>query len=1367
MQRLLSLVATAAVSALLAGVSAPEVLAQDERKVPAVAEDASAERVGPPAGSNRTVTPESGTSSAVSVARLSPTGPAAAESKSPAAVEDASQPPAPARAGPQENQQDRPQEPKPLTKRLDIQRKGISVQYPEDWSVGPKRFENMDELINLPPGQQNRPITAKIKITTEERKDHAEALQRLEEIRTGIGAPTSAFLSIGGWPAIQYGRIEERPTTGKLPRPQFKDKNMYRITTVIAAGDLLVRLEASLPSDASRGLINQVEAMSRSALFSKKASAKQTDDELGRLRKNARPNAAPLMVVPSTQVASFTPLPKSAKSSGAGGGGAALLVPVTEVQEELPQPGLTQRVVTGRRGELEIAVSPNGQNIVIGQQSVWRASNDGGQTFAFNGTINAFDGGDPSLGWGQSGAFYYAGIDRGCQPADMAGPQGYSCTGMARSTDNGQTFPLVTPAVVCPNDTATPSIPGACFPDQEHIAVDRVNAGTGAVPDQVYSTWRNFDATDQDPGLVCSSDGGQTWSAPIVVGTGAFPRIGVGQDGFVYVVWLDGGNYMMRKYSSCASGLNSVIGPNVITTRSPIVCPFPGHDRCDQNPSSQTIAVDDTNPNHVYFSYAETAGTANNDRVMVRDSLDGGATWPALRVAQVSSAIPGKRIMPWVCTTGGEAFVTWYDRRSAPATQNDLTEYYAGRARLDGASNLVVGGEIKLSEVGDPWCASGWPCSTRSVDSAEQCSQQPQLAGRCLDAMGNGSGNPCDFSDGGCPMGETCQTGGGCPKYGDYNGNACAAGRILAAYASATAPPSITPASTGIDIFFVSKVVGDVPQIQIPGDIFFGDVCTGSGGTQTLNVCNTGKADLEVNSITSSDSQFAVTTPTQGYPVVISPDFCFPFQVRFTPTSTGSKTATLTVTSNDPARPSVTVQASGAGTRQAIDTLVANSGNFGQVCVGSFKDLSLTINNSGGCDLVVNSVTSTGANASEFVVAGDNAYPITVAPGTSVQVPIRFQPTSTGAKSATIRVNSNDPNSPNKDVAVSGHSDPGDIRVTGSTDFGAVCGGTQAEKSVSICNVATACDLHVTNVVLTNAAGDGACADFTLVNNPFPATVSHDSCLATVIRFTPTSAGPKQCRLVITSDDPDSPVVVQTVTADTPLASIDVSPDQSFLPEVIQSLGFCTTLQPFPISNKGMCPVKVTDVSIVGGNPNFGLSALPSFPVILQPGHTVGDGALQTVFKPLSPVARERAGVLSVTYESDPITHLLTTETRDLCGEAVNTGARVLVRAGGVPVDSVEVIKIQRINANRNKNNVDTVDNARDLPLQTFTYPPGSACAPFQYHREYGTASNPIQLLPGSYTVTATAVVNGRRKTKTVAFDVTTCDFNPTVFVDF
>jgi hypothetical protein len=75
------------------------------------------------------------------------------------------------------------------------------------------------------------------------------------------------------------------------------------------------------------------------------------------------------------------------------------------------------------------------------------------------------------------------------------------------------------------------------------------------------------------------------------------------------------------------------------------------------------------------------------------------------------------------------------------------------------------------------------------------------------------------------------------------------------------------------------------------------------------------------------------------------------------------------------------------------------------------------------------------------------------------------------------------------------------------------------------------------------------------------------------------------------------------------------------------------------------------------------------------------------------------------------------------------------------------------------------VDVAKDVPLTTVT--PAAPCTPFQFHREYGTVSNPIQLLPGSYQVTASVIVGGKRMRKTVGFDVGTCDFNPTIVINF
>ncbi len=146
--------------------------------------------------------------------------------------------------------------------------------------------------------------------------------------------------------------------------------------------------------------------------------------------------------------------------------------------------------------------------------------------------------------------------------------------------------------------------------------------------------------------------------------------------------------------------------------------------------------------------------------------------------------------MPWVCTSGGNAFVTWYDRRAATTTNNDLTDYFAASAGLSGG-NLVPNNDefFKISTTSDPQC-NLWPAAPRSTWDSENCSVQPQNPGRCSVHMNQ----PCDFSGGDglqCPVGETCQTGGGVPKYGGYNGNACVSGRLYTVFASGAGQSSV------------------------------------------------------------------------------------------------------------------------------------------------------------------------------------------------------------------------------------------------------------------------------------------------------------------------------------------------------------------------------------------------------------------------------------------------------------------------------------------------------------------------------------------------------------------------------------------------
>ena len=175
--------------------------------------------------------------------------------------------------------------------------------------------------------------------------------------------------------------------------------------------------------------------------------------------------------------------------------------------------------------------------------------------------------------------------------------------------------------------------------------------------------------------------------------------------------------------------------------------------------------------------------------------------------------------MPWACVARGRAWVGWYDRLSATAASNDLTEYFISAA----------GGRTRnLSNRPDPQCSSGWPCGPRSTNNSETCSVQPQLAGFCRRPGGGGSGNRCDFSSGGCPAGETCQGGGGCPKYGDYNGLACGGNFVVAAWASATSPAGLPPRA-GLNVYSSAIFVGDegAPIWRYTGTPCAGESCPG------------------------------------------------------------------------------------------------------------------------------------------------------------------------------------------------------------------------------------------------------------------------------------------------------------------------------------------------------------------------------------------------------------------------------------------------------------------------------------------------------------------------------------------------------------
>lgn len=298
----------------------------------------------------------------------------------------------------------------------------------------------------------------------------------------------------------------------------------------------------------------------------------------------------------------------------------------------------------------------------------------------------------------------------------------------------------------------------------------------------------------------------------------------------------------------------------------------------------------------------------------------------------------------------------------------------------------------------------------------------------------------------------------------------------------------------------------------------FGDVCLGSFSDKPLTIDNPGDCTLSISGI--SGSADFLPPNVVSYPLRIGPGDSIDVPIRFQPSASGPLAGTITIFSDAPAGPS-SVPVSGIGQRPKANLIIADSGNFGQVCVGAFADEPLIITNSGKCTLTITAISS---SSPEFLVPQVLAYPITVGPGDALPAPIRFQPASFGPKSATITVTSDDPASP-LSVGVSGDVPAGKLAVTGSTTFGGVSAGCCADRTISVCNVGD-CALHVKSVHLRRAS-----RHWKLLHNPFPAKLHPGSCLSVVLQYHATERCSRICELVIESDDPQAPARIIEVSA--------------------------------------------------------------------------------------------------------------------------------------------------------------------------------------------------------------------------------------------
>ena len=190
---------------------------------------------------------------------------------------------------------------------------------------------------------------------------------------------------------------------------------------------------------------------------------------------------------------------------------------------------------------------------------------------------------------------------------------------------------------------------------------------------------------------------------------------------------------------------------------------------------------------------------------------------------------------------------------------------------------------------------------------------------------------------------------------GDYTStnNCPASGAQLAPSAGCTVQITFTPAQTGkrtgalniatslTSLSLVAQLTGSGAQAQLqvtPAGLTFPSVALGASSTQTLSLANTGTAPIN-NIALSINGDYAITKPCSL--TVLAPGASCAVTITFTPTATGTRTGSLTVSATGQAL--TVVPLTGTGIPNAAFTLTVNEGPAASVTIKSGQPANYTL----------------------------------------------------------------------------------------------------------------------------------------------------------------------------------------------------------------------------------------------------------------------------------------------------------------------------------------------------------------------------------------------------------------------------------------
>jgi MYXO-CTERM domain-containing protein len=403
--------------------------------------------------------------------------------------------------------------------------------------------------------------------------------------------------------------------------------------------------------------------------------------------------------------------------------------------------------------------------------------------------------------------------------------------------------------------------------------------------------------------------------------------------------------------------------------------------------------------------------------------------------------------------------------------------------------------------------------------------------------------------------------------------------------AGAPAVPSVSLTGTGVQ-----------PTIQVPPALSFADVLVNNNAPATLTVMNSGTGTLNVSNIVKGGPGAGAYTFTPSTLAILAGQSA-QLSVTFAPTVAGTANATLTLTTNDTANPSVVVNVTGRGIAPVatVPGLMA----FGDLQKGTSTTLPLTVTNSGTGTLTVSNIVKGGTDPSLFSFTPAT---LTVLEGQSQDVTVTFSPTTQASASATLTLTTNDAAHSSIVVSLTGRGVNPTITVASPLAFGDQQTGGSKTLPLTVTNNGTGA-LTITGI--TKGGTNPTLFSFT----PATLTVLEGQSGTVTVTFSPTALGAASATLTLATNDVAKASVVVTLTGRgvNPTATVG-----STLAFGDQQLNVGTTL-PLTVTNNGTGALNISNI-VKGGTTPGPYTFTPATLTVLE-GQS---GTVMVTFTPTS-----------------------------------------------------------------------------------------------------------------------------------------------------